>query len=236
MPKSKLSTWRWAFAEIGIVVVGILIAFGLNSWWEGRAAQDREQSHLATLHSDFQRNVERLEALAKTQDRVSQTSRDLLLVARGHASASPDSVDRLMSEVFSSDRFDPVMGAYENLVNSGGLSQIRDPILRATLASFAAMVDSRYWEEFSMTLYLDFSRAFMGRLGWADAILGLEAGIGSETSPERQPGWNHEILADPTFQDHLAFRFSSQRDVAGMYRNLADQALQVLERIEALLR
>jgi hypothetical protein len=236
MTKPKLSAWSWVLAETGVVVVGILIAFGLNSWWEGRSALDREQAHLSALHSDFERNVERLDALARTQDRVSRASGDLLLIARGHSSASPDSVDRLMSEVFNSDQFDPVMGAYENLVNSGGLAQIRDPDLQATLASFAAMVDSRYWEEFSSILYLDFNRAFMGRLGWADVIVGQELGIGDEASQRSQASWNHEILADPVFQDHLAVRFSNQRDVAGWYRILAEQAGRALGRIEGLLR
>jgi hypothetical protein len=236
MSNPKIPVWGWVLAETGIVVVGILIAFGLNSWWEGRASVDRERAHLTALHSDFERNVERLDALARTQDRVSRASGDLLLIARGHGSAPPDSVDRLMGEVFNSDQFDPVMGAYENLVNSGGLAQIRDPDLRAALASFAAMVDSRYWEEFSTALYLDFNREFMGRLGWAEIILRHELGIGGEASPGPRTSWNHEILADPVFQDHLGFRFFSQRDVAGMYRTLAGQAGLVLERIEALLR
>jgi hypothetical protein len=234
--KPKLPVWSWVLAETGIVVVGILIAFGLNSWWEGRAAQDRERAHLSALHSDFERNVERLGALARTQDGVSRARGDLLLVARGHGSASPDSVDRLMSEVFNSDQFDPVMGAYENLVNSGGLAQIRDPDLQAALASFAAMVDSRYWEEFSTVLYLDFNREFMGRLGWADIIVRQEFGIGDEALPGPQTSWNHEILADPVFQDHLAVRFFTQRDVAAWYRILAEQAGLVLGRIEGLLQ
>lgn len=236
MPKPKLPAWSWVLAETGIVVVGILIAFGLNSWWEGRTASDRERAHLSALHSDFERNVERLEALAMTQDRVSRASGDLLLIARARASASPDSADHLMSEVFNSDQFDPVMGAYENLVNSGGLAQIRDSDLQAALASFAAMVDSRYWEEFSTALYLDFNREFMGRLGWADMILRNELTTGDEASPGPRSGWNLELLADPAFQDHLAVRFSSQRDVAAMYRQLAEQAGLVLERIDGLLR
>jgi hypothetical protein len=236
MTEPKLPTWSWILAEISIVVVGILIAFSLNSWWEGRAAAEREREHLSALRDDFAQNAERLRALAGSQDRVSRASGDLLHAARGRASAPPDSVDRLMSEVFSSDRFDPVMGADENLVNSGGLAQIKDDRLRSALASFAAMVASRYAEDFSTTLYLEFNRDFMGRLGWADAVLGQQLGAERQGPEGRTGGWNQEVLSEPGFQDHLALRFLSQREVAAMYRDLAAQAEVVLERAEALLR
>lgn len=236
MSEPNLPTWKWVLAETGIVVAGILIAFSLNSWWETRSATAQEQAHLSALHADFQQNMERLSALAESQDRVADASGELLLVARGRSAPSPDSVDRLISEVFSSDQFDPVMGAYENLVNSGGLSQIRDERLRGLLASFAAMVDSRYAEEFSLALYLDFNRSFMGRLGWADAILQARFGLeGAEPDPE-DTEWNHDLLEDPSFQDHLAFRSVAQREVAEMYRSLRAQADRVLERTGQLIR
>jgi hypothetical protein len=204
MPSPSARTRRWILVEIGIVVVGILIAFALNSWWEGRAAGAREQAHLRALHADFTANVERLHALARSQDRVSRASGELLRVARGEGSAEPDSVDHLMGEVFSSDRFDPVMGAYQNLVHSGGLAQIRDDRLRSALASFAATVDSRHAEQFSTTLYLEFNRAFLGRLGWADAVLGEASGLDGAGAggPEGGGRWNREVVTDPGFQDN----------------------------------
>jgi hypothetical protein len=76
----------------------------------------------------------------------------------------------------------------------------------------------------------------MGRLGWADMILRNELTTGDDASPGPRSGWNLELLDDPAFQDHLAVRFSSQRDVAAMYRELAEQAGLVLERIDGLLR
>jgi len=86
MDKPRVLSGSWILAEIGIVVVGILIAFSLNSWWEGRAAAGREQDHLSALQADFTQNVARLHALASSQDRVSRASWDLLQVARGHVS------------------------------------------------------------------------------------------------------------------------------------------------------
>jgi hypothetical protein len=52
----------------------------------------------------------------------------------------------------------------------------------------------------------------------------------------RVGGWNQAVLGDPGFQGHLALRFVSQRAVAAMCRDLAEQAKMVLERADALLR
>lgn len=222
-------------AETGIVVAGILIAFSLNSWWDGRAAAAHEQAHLQALRADFDQNVERLETLVDFQESVSAASGDLLLIARGYESAAADSVERLMGQVFASNRFDATMGAYEGLVNSGGLAQIRDDSLRSSLASFAAMLDSRYAERFSTAVYLDFNRTFVGRLGWADAVLRRQLVRGESELDGAVGDRYHELLDDPAFQDHLALRFQNERQVADMYRSLARQARVVLERIETVL-
>jgi Tfp pilus assembly protein PilE len=157
--------WPRIALDVGVVVVGILIAFALNAWWEMRSASDREAAHLEALRSDLEANVRDLERLAGRQATVASASLELLRVARGEATASRDSIDGLMSEVFSSNRFDASMGAYANLVSSGGLAQLRSPELRAALATFASMLDSRYDEQFSTAIYLEFTRAFVGRTG-----------------------------------------------------------------------
>src|SRR5690606_23829046 len=45
------SNWRATAREIGIVVVGIPIAFALDSWWNRRTDARREAAHLLALHA-----------------------------------------------------------------------------------------------------------------------------------------------------------------------------------------
>lgn len=75
------------------------------------------------------------------------------------------------------------MGAYEGLINSGGLTQIRDDSLRFRAGNEAA--------------------------------------------------WNHAVLEDPAFLDHLAMRFLNADELADQYRSLAELAAEVLDRVEA---
>jgi hypothetical protein len=228
-----VGTKTWILMETGIVVVGILIAFSVNSWWESRSAQERERAHLHALRADFAQNAERLERLADRHDGISEHSRALLVVARQDRSLPPDSVVRLVGEVFSSDRFDPVMGAYQGLVHSGGLAQLQDDSLRTALATFASRLDSRYAEFFATELYLSFNREFMGHTGAAEWVLSRHPEVevhGLATAFDFDP-----VLRDPRFQEYLAIRHSTTREVAGYYRELGRQAAAVLERIEELV-
>lgn len=212
--------------EIGIVTVGILLAFALDAWWDGRASSRQEQFHLRALAADFRQNAERLKAMIELQDRVSTSCMDLLAIARGREAGSSDSIRRLMPQVFNSARYEPVMGAYEALVNSAGLTLIRDEALRGALAEFAAQVRGDYAQRFADAHYFAFSHEFTGRLRFVEV---------EENVPSRADEYA-ALLADPRFQEFLLLRGAVERDVGRVYRRLAEQAQKVLEYIEPRLR
>jgi hypothetical protein len=209
---------RWkrlagALGEIAIVTAGILIAFALDAWWDNRVTAEREQIHLRALASDFQQNVELLRRLIKTEDDIMSGSRALLELARAEQPVEKPALVGLMRRVFNSGRYQPVMGAYEALVNSGGLMLIRDESLRAALAEFAARVDGKYTETWSNEHYFAFARR-----GKADERV-LE-----------------EMLRNPRFHEQLAMRFYSERDLGREYRALLEQAENVLTQLREQLR
>ncbi|MGQ0836277.1 MAG: hypothetical protein ACT4O5_15435 [Gammaproteobacteria bacterium] len=212
--------------DIAVVTVGILLAFALEAWWDGRASTRQEQFHLRALASDFRQNAERLKAMIERQDRVSTSCRRLLAVARGEEDGSPASIRELMSEVFNSARYEPVMGAYEALVNSGGLVLIRDEVLRGALAEFAAQERGDYAERFSDAHYFAFTHEFVGRLRFVEA----------EKAVPARPDEYAALLADPRFQEFLLLRQAIERDVGRDYRGLLEQAQTVLAHIEPRLR
>lgn len=143
LPRLRKETVWWAVGEISIVVAGVLIAFALNAWWVERDTLRAEQVHLRSLVTDFEQNVGSLQALLQRQERVERACVDLLRLARTKPVASSDSVRPLLGQVFSSVRFEPVMGAYDALLNSAGLTLIRDDDLRSSLAAFAARMNGR---------------------------------------------------------------------------------------------
>jgi hypothetical protein len=213
--------------EIGIVTIGILIAFALDAWWDDREIAAREQVHLHALAGDFEQNVAALRKLIELEDDISSSSLKLLDRSRAPEPGPKETVDDLLGRVFNSSRYEPVMGAYEALVNSGGLTLIRDDALRASLAQFAAQASGQYAESWSNELYFVFAREFAGRymLHFQDA----------RTPDERERAYE-ELLRDPRFQEHLVVRHYSERDVARKYRELLRLAETVLTQVRAQLR
>ncbi|MBW3567273.1 MAG: hypothetical protein KY410_04820 [Proteobacteria bacterium] len=218
-------TLTWALGEISIVAVGILIAFSLNAWWDDRSMAQQEQMHLHALAGDFEQNVAELRELVEMEKRIASYSLKLLNLSETNDVEPPESLAGMTGEVFNSARFEPVMGAYEGLVNSGGLTLIQDEQLRASLAYFAAQVRNRYAEDWSNEHYFSFSREFGGRVL---LILGKPQ--------EDREDVLRSLLADPRFQEHLALRYYSERDMAARYDRLLQQAETVLAGVRAQMR
>ena len=168
--------------------------------------------------------VDALKRLIELEEGVASSSRELLLWAQARETRSSESLDKLISGVFNSARHEPVMGAYEALVNSAGLTLIRDDSLRASLAQFAARVNDKYAENWSNEHYFAFAREFGGRI-----MLGFHEGkTGADRGRELE-----ELLHDPSFQRHLALRYYSERDMAREYGELLRQAEAVLAQVRA---
>jgi len=209
MRRPSLRTWRQAVFEIVIVTLGILLAFGLDAAWDSYRDGRRERVHLRALVGDFQRNVEQLERSVGIEQSIVDASRRLLAIAK--AGGRDPAVPSLMGTVFSSRQFEPIMGAYEELVGAGGLTILSDASLRSALAQFAARVRGRYWERFSEQLYLSFIREFVGR-----GVLQAEPSA--------------ELFADPKFQEYLVLRWATERDVAENYRELQELAKSIVSK------
>jgi hypothetical protein len=214
MRRMSLRTWREAVFEIVIVTLGILLAFGLDAAWDDYLDGRSERVHLQALAGDFERNVEQLEQAVSIEQAIVDASRELLAVSK-HGRVDPATL-RLLGAVFSSHQFQPILGAYEELVGAGGLTILSNASLRSALAQFAAQVKGRYAERFSEQLYLSFIREFMGR-----GAIRLEP--------------TAELFADPKFQEYLVLRSATERDVAQNYRELLELAKSIVSKCHAQL-
>lgn len=208
----------YAIRETAIVTLGILLAFALNAWWEDHKESRDEERHLRALASDFARNEAELKSIIEFEEGISSASIELLQLDNPRA----EEVRAGFGKVFNSRRFEPVMGAYEALINSAGLTLITDDELRADLAQFAAALNTRYGERFSDGLYFEFVREFTGRLAVTDVILNKPVDAAHYV----------DLLADARFREYLALRYSAERDVGTYYKTL----LKTCERINSKVR
>lgn len=118
-------------------IASILLAFGINAWWEGR--QDREEEHqaLVALAKDFDTAADDISRTLGQIDSVSAATRAVLQwTGRDADSRRADSLSLFLPTITRLPAFRPPLGTLEALLGSGDLRLIRNDDLRAALASF----------------------------------------------------------------------------------------------------
>jgi hypothetical protein len=55
--------WNYYLFEVLVVFIGIMAAFGLNSWWEGVQENNLEELYLTGLTNDIEKNISDLTGL-----------------------------------------------------------------------------------------------------------------------------------------------------------------------------
>ena len=124
------------------IVVSILLAFWIDTWWEDRKEARLEVVYLLELREDFEQNKIRL------QDEIAEieeTARSMSALQEQSALDSPSmSVSELnenFSLIINMSTFYPVNRAYANMTGSGDLKLIRSRPLQNALAEYYAAAE-----------------------------------------------------------------------------------------------
>jgi hypothetical protein len=124
-----------------LIVVSILVAFGIDTWWDGRQDRDREASAIAGIEEDFRGNLAALHRQIGRHEVRIESAR-LLLSAVGPSAPSGDST--VIEAIGVIGIADPVRfqdGTLRTLINTSGLSILRDPDLRIALTEWSQGVE-----------------------------------------------------------------------------------------------
>ena len=79
----RFLNWRTAFAELLIVIVGVLIALSVDSWWEERSDRIEEAEHLAALRMETEQNLAELYRSFARLELLSDSTRELIKIVEG---------------------------------------------------------------------------------------------------------------------------------------------------------
>jgi hypothetical protein len=135
---SKLD-WSYAFGELIIVIVGVLIALGVNEWNSSRLARVEEVDVLDRLISDLSEDLERLEGQSDGIDKKEASLLRLQLVFA--ADARPRDAAAFLRDVIDGadygwNQVEARRTTFRELVGSGKFSLIRDPSLRESINEY----------------------------------------------------------------------------------------------------
>ena len=227
--------WKSAAAELSLIVVGVLIALAVDSWWGDRNDREREKAYLQQLLSDARATEVRLqEAIAEDSITLVNVSRFLRAADVFHNAAHPaaavppaDSLTAWTVTAYAS--FVPLTGTYTALVENDGLQLLRSDSLRFHIIAYAARIASSQ-EVLRHTEARVWHNSEQAHLGiWRNVM-----------QPSGKRRWRQGVDAEALLQDpEILTTFSMQRTVGenrlGTLRELREPVATLRRMLEAEL-
>ena len=145
---------RWLGAEYLVVVLGVLTAVALNSWWTERQDRAKERAYLQQLAADLEETERTVSAIDRYMLPFERAPRRL---AQAHFLAEPPPRDSVIAWAAVAPVYEtvsPVRATAEALVSAGDLGLIRDDSLRVAIAAYldAARSSVRSYEAWQASL------------------------------------------------------------------------------------
>ena len=129
-----LKYMRYAFGEIILVVIGILIALQINSWNKDRIAKMEEIQILKNLHNEFQENEYLLNEVVDINVKCFNTGVSIMgLFGKERWEIANYNIDSLIFFSFEKRQFNPSENALQDLLQSGRYQLISNDDLKKSL-------------------------------------------------------------------------------------------------------
>ena len=129
--------WKRLIAELAVIVVGVLIALGMDSWWEQRQERQKAEEYLQQLLVDFretERNIQN--AIAGDTEKFESANRIIDRAFRGQFPPA-DSLELPTGYHY----FPPLTGTLTALVQGGDLRLLDSDTLRFELVAYSSLID-----------------------------------------------------------------------------------------------
>lgn len=147
----------YAFGEIVLVVIGILIALAINNYSERKKELKKEQAFLREINLDFKSNKAQLDSIVKINKVSLHAGKRLSEILKLFDFENPirnesnthvaDSISYYNSLVWINKSFNPKNGTVEALLNSSSFNLITNDTLRRYLISWKDVLGDYLEEE-----------------------------------------------------------------------------------------
>jgi hypothetical protein len=142
--------------EGAVIVVSILLAFGIDTWWDARQARSANAVLIEALWVDFRTTSDRLDVVIGETEDVLARGRAYLDLAGARHGLSADSVRFLSSGVFYRVALRPATAALDGAITTGRLASIQSEALASAIADFTASLER--FEQLADAMAADFYR------------------------------------------------------------------------------
>ena len=234
--RSDRIPWGRIAAEGAAIVVGILLAFAIDAWWDAKQDRKAEEVHLDALRVEFIDVAGLVAAELDQLEAAADTTRWLLSLSPDEAMAVGEStIADALVVIFRLGRLNLSSGALDALMASGRLGLLSDPELTEQLAAWPAALAEVYenasWlvESQEQRLVPTIHR-YAGGLWTARRSGLLEDFPATRFAPQIGP-----MFSDSRLESALANQAVRIRVTQDRYEQLAHRAGSILALIDASL-
>lgn len=132
----------YAFGEIILVVVGILIALQINTWNEERIARAIEINYLKNLQSDITKEINNNEEMITLRYEKTKAAQKILTMKDLKTRKDFLNYELLGNTVFSWRYFIPNNNSFKELISSGNLNSIQSDSIKFYLLELDQLYQS----------------------------------------------------------------------------------------------
>lgn len=119
------------------MVLGILIALGINNWNSNRINAAKQRGFLIAIESDLEKQIPIIKSLIKSCDSISNQGIHILndYNARQHFLFT-DSLNKKLTLFFNAEKFPGISTTFEELKSTGQINLIKNEVVRSKIISY----------------------------------------------------------------------------------------------------
>ena len=134
---------KYAFGEILLVVIGILIALQVSNWNKKRIDSDSEKEALFDLNTEIKSNIKALEIIITEHEKslvAGKEIKSMIIDTNKLNSISNDSLRSILIVMNYNYTYDPKLGILNSIINSGKINLIQNKDIRYMLSSINELI------------------------------------------------------------------------------------------------
>ena len=237
--KFKLD-WSYAVGELLIVVIGVLVALGIDQWNDDRLERVEEVEALARILANIQTDLQNFDFRLKAVDAKEES---LLRVKTYLSGGAPDDPAAFLRDIIGGADFGWNQGlaqrsTYDNLLESGKLGIIADSDIRSQISDYYGYYrDSHNRIDERETDYPGLSYQLVPRRISTNQNEGIvwEREVESGLS-DKQLNEIVVLIQESSIRDHVTAELNLARFIRGIELDLQGRAQSLANLLEEYLR
>ena len=128
---------KYAIGEIILVVIGILIALGINNWNTNRVNTIKQKDYLIAIKSDLEKQIPIINSLIKNCDSISSVGSSILNDYNASQNFSLiDDLNKKLTLLFNAEKFPGISTTFDELISTGQINLIKNTSVRSKIISY----------------------------------------------------------------------------------------------------